>query len=76
MRKRLTKTGNSLAVVLDRTVLEETGIDANTELEVVTVGGAIVMTPVSGNAKRRAIFKEAQRRVNDQYAALFARLAK
>jgi antitoxin component of MazEF toxin-antitoxin module len=76
MRKRLTKTGNSLAMVLDRSLLEEAGIDANTEIEVTTVGGAIVMTPITGASKRRALFKEALRIANDQYGALFARLAK
>jgi hypothetical protein len=34
MRKRLTKTGNSLALVLDRPVLKATGIGAATTVEV------------------------------------------
>ena len=34
MQKKLTKTGNSLALVLDRGLLESTGIDADTTLEV------------------------------------------
>jgi antitoxin component of MazEF toxin-antitoxin module len=46
MRKRLTKTGNSLALALDRPLLEATGIDAATTLEVSTNGDVIVVTPV------------------------------
>ena len=33
MVKTLTRTGNSLALVLDKKVLEATGIDADTKLE-------------------------------------------
>lgn len=38
MVKHLTKTGNSLALVLDRPLLEATRIDADTPLEVSTDG--------------------------------------
>ena len=46
MLKRLTRTGNSLALVLDRSILEATGIDADTKLEVSTDGDVIVVSPV------------------------------
>jgi hypothetical protein len=39
MKKKLTKTGNSLALVLDRPLLAATGIDADTPLEVSTGAG-------------------------------------
>jgi len=38
MVKHLTKTGNSLALVLDKQILERTHIDADTKLEVSTDG--------------------------------------
>lgn len=46
MRKHLTRTGNSLALVLDGPLLEATGIDADTPVEVSTDGDVIVITPV------------------------------
>ncbi|MGH9338418.1 MAG: PhzF family phenazine biosynthesis protein, partial [Acidobacteriota bacterium] len=45
MIKQLTKTGNSLALVLDRPLLQLTNIDADTPLEVSTDGGVIVTAP-------------------------------
>lgn len=73
MRKRLTKTGNSLALVLDRSLLEATGIDADTPLEVSTNGDVIVVTPV--RAKRAAKLGVALEEINARYAGVFKRLA-
>ena len=74
MVKRLTKTGNSLALVLDRPILEATKIDATTPLEVSTDGDVIVISPIRGK-KRRARFKAAGEKINRRYAGVFGRLA-
>jgi len=74
MVKRLTKTGNSLALVIDRPILEATHIDASTPLEVSTDGDVIVISPIRGK-KRRARFKEAVEEINRRYAGVFRRLA-
>ena len=74
MRKRLTKTGNSLALVLDRPLLEATGIDADTPLEVSTDGDVIVVTPVRPK-KRAARLDSALEAINGRYAGVFKRLA-
>ena len=74
MRKRLTKTGNSLALVLDRPLLDATGIDAATSLEVSTNGDVIVVTPVRSR-KRRDQLRRALDEINEQYAGVFKRLA-
>ena len=42
MQKRLTRTGNSHALVLDKGILEATGIDSDTILEVSTDGDVIL----------------------------------
>lgn len=34
MKKKLARTGNSLALVLDKPLLEQLGIDEDTELEI------------------------------------------
>jgi antitoxin MazE len=74
MRKRLTKTGNSLALVLDRPLLEATGIDATTPLDVSTNGDVIVITPVRAK-KRAAKLASALEEINALYAGVFKRLA-
>lgn len=74
MRKRLTKTGNSLALVLDRPLLEATGIDATTTVEVSTDGDVIVVTPVRAR-KRTAKLTAALDEINARYAGVFKRLA-
>ena len=74
MRKRLTRTGNSLALVLDRPVLEATGIDADTMVDVSTNGDVIVITPVRAK-KRVSKLDSALEEINERYAGVFKRLA-
>lgn len=74
MRKRLTKTGNSLALVLDRPMLEATGIGAATPVEVSTDGDVIVVTPVR-RRKRVEKLGKALAAINERYAGVFRRLA-
>jgi len=74
MVKRLTKTGNSLALVLDRRLLELTKIDDKTLLEVSTDGEVIVISPVRRRRRTtrvRKLVAEAHR----QYGGVFKRLA-
>ncbi len=74
MEKRLTRTGNSLALVLDKPLLEATGIDAETPLEISTDGDVIVITPVR-SARRAAKLRLATQEVLERYAGVFERLA-
>ena len=74
MIKKLTRTGNSLALVLDKPLLEQTGIDENTELEISTNGQLIVVTPVRDQTREKH-FRRALEEVNEEYAGLFRRLA-
>ncbi len=74
MRKKLTKTGNSLALVLDKGLLQQAGIDASTPLEVSTDGEVIVISPVRG-PRRVAKLKRVMDRVHARYAGVFRRLA-
>jgi antitoxin component of MazEF toxin-antitoxin module len=74
MAKKLTKTGNSLALVLDRALLEQTGIDAETPLEVSTNGEVIVISPVRAE-RRTARLKRVMEKAHGRYAGAFKRLA-
>jgi len=74
MVKRLTRTGNSLALVLDKPLLEQLGIDEDTPLELSTNGDVLVVTPVRDRARERK-FRKAGGKINRKYAGLFRRLA-
>jgi antitoxin component of MazEF toxin-antitoxin module len=74
MVKQLTKTGNSLALVLDKQILERTHIDASTKLEVSTDGDTIVISPVR-DKKRQAKLKKILADLDRKYARAFKRLA-
>ena len=74
MRKRLTKTGNSVALVLDRPILEAVGIEAGAPVEVSTNGDVIVVTPVRPR-RRGEKLAAALDEINDRYAGVFRRLA-
>jgi antitoxin component of MazEF toxin-antitoxin module len=74
MIKKLTRTGNSIAVVLDKPLLEELGLDENAEVEVSTNGQVIVITP-KRNSARDQRFRKAVDKVNSKYAGLFKRLS-
>jgi antitoxin component of MazEF toxin-antitoxin module len=75
MLKRLTKQGNSVALILDKPLLEAVQIDAGAEVEVSTNGDCIVVTPVR-DKKRQAKFRATWERVKTDFAGAFRRLAK
>jgi antitoxin component of MazEF toxin-antitoxin module len=74
MVKTLTRTGNSLALVLDKPLLEATGIDSETELEVSTDGDVIVISPIRSK-KRVAKLKKILDDLDAAHAGVFRRLA-
>ncbi|MEO7795930.1 MAG: AbrB/MazE/SpoVT family DNA-binding domain-containing protein [Thermoanaerobaculia bacterium] len=74
MVKTLTKTGNSLALVLDRPLLEATGIDASTPLEISTDGDVIVISP-QRSARRNQKLQGIVDQMHERYAGVFRRLA-
>jgi antitoxin component of MazEF toxin-antitoxin module len=74
MNKRLTRTGNSLALVLDKPLLDKLQIDADTELEVSTDGRVIVVAPVRSKARARKL-KRTVEAAHERYEGVFRRLA-
>jgi len=74
MVKTLTRTGNSLALVLDKGLLEATGIHANTKLEVSTDGDVIVISPVR-STRRTARLRRILDELDREHAGAFRRLA-
>jgi antitoxin MazE len=74
MIKTLTKHGNSLALVIEKPVLELIGADAETQFEITTDGQALILTPVK-SAGRRDAFKVALDKVNARYPKALKKLA-
>jgi antitoxin component of MazEF toxin-antitoxin module len=74
MVKTLSKHGNSLALVIDRPILDLLGIDENTSLEITTDGEALVVAPVR-DRKRRQRFEAALAASNERFGNALKRLA-
>ena len=74
MQKTLIKHGNSLALVIDKPILEMLQITPDTRLELTTNGDAILVTPVR-DTKRQARLRAALARINDQFGDDLKKLA-
>ena len=74
MIKRLTKHGNSLALVMDRGVLDLLNIKVDTPLDISTDGEVLIISPVR-DEKRRKRFEETVRETNRKYGRALKRLA-
>ncbi|OGP52447.1 MAG: AbrB family transcriptional regulator [Deltaproteobacteria bacterium RIFCSPLOWO2_12_55_13] len=74
MVKRLTKHGNSLALVIDRGVLDILDISAETPLSVTTDGKRLIVSPIR-DLKRQKRFRAALEEGNRKYSKLLKRLA-
>jgi antitoxin component of MazEF toxin-antitoxin module len=74
MVKRLTKHGNSLALVIDRGVLDLLEIDADTPLSLTTDGKCLIVTPVRDPAREKR-FRAALAEGNRKYGKMLKRLA-
>ena len=74
MIKKLSKHGNSLALVIDRSILELIGIDQNTPLNISTDGKALIVAPALDESRAKQ-FKQALASTNKRYGKALKRLA-
>jgi len=74
MIKTLSRHGNSLALVIDRPILDLLKIDEGTPLEISTDGESLVIAPIR-DAKRRKKFEQALAESNRRYGRVLKRLA-
>jgi death-on-curing family protein len=74
MIKKLTKHGNSLALVIDKPVLDLLEIDSETPLSITTDGTCLVLSPIR-DPKHQARFRKAVAEGNNRYAKALKRLA-
>ncbi len=74
MLKKLTKHGNSLALVIDRPILDLLKIDPATTLDVSTDGKRLIVAPAEASVRRQK-FEAAQELAHRRYAKTFKKLA-
>ncbi len=74
MIKTLKKHGNSMALVIEKPMMEALGITEETPLQVTVNGNALVVTPANvgvGPERMKAVIKEIRKR----YGPMLKRLA-
>ena len=74
MIKKLTRHGNSMALVIEKGVLDILNIDYKTPLDISTDGKMLLITPVR-DEKRRRQFEAALEKTNKKYGRALKRLA-
>jgi antitoxin MazE len=74
MIKKLTKHGNSLALVIDRPILDLLKIDPETALDISTDGKHLIITPANLSPRRKK-FDAAQEWAHKRYGTAFQKLA-
>lgn len=74
MKKKLTKHGNSLALVIDKPVLDLLEIDADTLLTVTTDGRCLIIAPADRPSRRKR-FADAVAEGHKKYGKALKKLA-
>jgi antitoxin component of MazEF toxin-antitoxin module len=74
MVKKLSRHGNSLAMVIDQSVLDLLKADADTSFDISTDGRVLILAPVQG-AKRAKQFDKALAQANKKYGQMLKNLA-
>ena len=75
MTKKLTKHGHSLALVIERGVLDLLKIDEKTPLDISTDGRILIIAPVN-DPERRKQFEKALAKSHQKYGGMYKRLAR
>ncbi|MDR3230958.1 MAG: hypothetical protein LBT65_05935 [Synergistaceae bacterium] len=74
MIKTLTKHGNSLALILDKPILELLNIEPETPISVTTDGKSLILSPIQDRERSEKLTK-VRARVNKKYETTFKKLA-
>lgn len=74
MVKNLAKHGNSLALVIEKPILDLLGADADTSFEITTDGEVLILSPIH-DEKRRKAFEAALEEGNRRYPKALKKLA-
>ena len=74
MIKKLTRHGNSLALVIDRSILDLLKIEADMPLDISTDGQVLIVSPIR-DVGRQKKFKKALKSTNQRYGNALKKLA-
>jgi antitoxin MazE len=74
MLKKLIRHGNSLALVIDKWILDSLDIDEQTPLDISTDGNLLIISPVRDENRQNA-FSEALAKTNNKYRRMLKSLA-
>lgn len=76
MQKKLTRQGNSAALVIDKPILELLALKAGSRVEIVTDGRSLLVRPLRAlSPRRRAAFARALAETNRAWGTTLRRLA-
>ena len=75
MVKKLTRSGNSSALILDRTLMDLLEIEPDSEVKVTVEGRKLVIEPLT-DEERATRFEKIVQKTGKRNAELFRRLAK
>ena len=81
MSKRLTKHGNSLALVIDKPLLSVLKINEKTDLEILIEDDTLIIRPIKKKSKKVSTLKDKEldqiaEKIMDRYEAVFKKLSK
>ena len=77
MNKKLTRHGNSLALIIDKPLLRLLNISEKPNLELLVEDGTLVIRPVKKKDKKsKSEIKKIAQEIIDEYADVFQKLAK
>lgn len=74
MVKKLTKHGNSMALVIDKAILEILKISEETPLELTTDGKSLNISPITDEARLKK-FEGALEKINKKYGKALKNMA-
>ena len=74
LKKKLVKHGNSLALVIDKPILDLLGVDDETELELQTDGRSLRITPALKGVSEGQ-FREVMDEIHQEWGDVLQRLA-
>lgn len=76
MSKKLTKHGNSLALIIDKPLLKLLNISEKTQLDLSIEDGALIVRPATKKGKRsKNEIKQIAEEIMNEYADIFKKLA-
>ena len=75
--KTLQKRGNSHALVIDKTLMDQLGINPDTPLQMTVTGGSLVVRPVNAGAGQESVASSLTKiRKQSGYPEMLSNLAK